>query len=773
MRRVVQIILLASVLFYSAGVFGQERDSFSAQLGGVSEVLLRERAAFRDFSAGSNVRALEDRYQQGMVLYTGGDFERASYIFMDIVMHEEWKGEPGYCSALLMLGKSLHEDSYYRLSQKYLLDAVGQCKGLERQDAIALLLNVVELTGDWDSVNALMDTLEGFGGDVIDYMRGRAYFLQDKSAEAESYLSRLGEVGEFAMKAKYLRGVILLEAGNLDEALEMFARCTLQGEKFRGYELVHDLCILAQARIYFERQEWSKAMDMYQQIGEGSPYFVDVLYEMAWTSLRRGEMEVAQQHLEVLSMSYPKSVYAAETKQLLADIERELGRYDSALAGYQEILNKYEPVMQQMREQSPSGEQHAESIRADIESGKFDEGMLIPKAAKDLVPAGGEAAQVESMISALGRSEDNTQSSREIIAEIEEILTGSARYSIFPEYRKFWEGARGIKMNLLRIGGEINEAVYAQAGQSTLREERVNLLGELSQIPQSAHERDVARVKRDVALSQRRAELYRLKLESDGMRHRMKIIESWLEEGNTKGVMESEREEIVERLSSLDNQLEGIEKRHKDLERSLNKLEGIDGLSDVTLRTEDEVISRLETVLDQEWVQMSSSSHADVHGQYGRLVQDANAYLREIDAGIETRLTGFRERLARESGVVSQEEQRYGSSVDELSQTVGDVAARYWNTVYGLVQNMVLGADLGMVDVAWLQKDERTQALSTMMEERKKDREVLEQDFKQFLKESGQEHSPAAGGKSAVSGGEVSGDTEAGSEAPVPGTEVE
>ena len=52
---------------------------------------------------------------------------------------------------------------------------------------------------------------------------------------------------------------------------------------------------------------------------------------------------------------------------------------------------------------------------------------------------------------------------------------------------------------------------------------------------------------------------------------------------------------------------------------------------------------------------------------------------------------------------------------------------------------MVLTADLGMVDIAWLQKDARSKALSTAMEERKKEREVLEQDFRQFLKESGQE----------------------------------
>ena len=50
----------------------------------------------------------------------------------------------------------------------------------------------------------------------------------------------------------------------------------------------------------------------------------------------------------------------------------------------------------------------------------------------------------------------------------------------------------------------------------------------------------------------------------------------------------------------------------------------------------------------------------------------------------------------------------------------------------------MLYADLGIVDIAWLQKDARSKELSAAMEERKKEREVLEQDFRQFLKESGQ-----------------------------------
>ena len=56
---------------------------------------------------------------------------------------------------------------------------------------------------------------------------------------------------------------------------------------FRGSDAVHELSILARARLYYEQGQWSQAVDCYQQIPESSPYFPMVLYEMGWTLVRQ------------------------------------------------------------------------------------------------------------------------------------------------------------------------------------------------------------------------------------------------------------------------------------------------------------------------------------------------------------------------------------------------------------------------------------------------------------------------------------------------------
>ena len=110
----------------------------------------------------------------------------------------------------------------------------------------------------------------------------------------------------------------------------------------------------------------------------------------------------------------------------------------------------------------------------------------------------------------------------------------------------------------------------------------------------------------------------------------------------------------------------------------------------------------------------------------------------ELDLAVAEKMEDLRVRLEREKSAVEAEKSRYLTTRSEVSKTAGDIAANFWAYVYGRIRELVMNADLGMVDIAWLRKDERSKELSETIEERKKERDVLEQDFQQYLKESGQ-----------------------------------
>ena len=101
-------------------------------------------------------------------------------------------------------------------------------------------------------------------------------------------------------------------------------------------------------------------------------------------------------------------------------------------------------------------------------------------------------------------------------------------------------------------------------------------------------------------------------------------------------------------------------------------------------------------------------------------------------------------RIIEQKMIPELKEEKYGDAIDSalayiLPLAAGEISARYWQSVFEQIRDMVLTADLGMVDIAWLKKDARSKELAQAMEDRKKEREELENDFKQFLKESGQE----------------------------------
>ena len=120
------------------------------------------------------------------------------------------------------------------------------------------------------------------------------------------------------------------------------------------------------------------------------------------------------------------------------------------------------------------------------------------------------------------------------------------------------------------------------------------------------------------------------------------------------------------------------------------------------------------------------------------MLAHVSSFETQLDARIQARVADLTRQLEREAVFVEAEKTRYSTMKTDVGQAAGAISLQYWQSVYEQVREMVLNADLGMVDIAWLQKDARSKALSMTLEERKKERDVLEQDFKQFLQESGE-----------------------------------
>ncbi len=733
MKHRIVLPLIAMLGLVSAPGFAES--SYSERLASLDAQLSSLEQEFSVHRQSIRTPSLDERLEDGIILQAAGDHQRASYIFMDIVLHEEWRGKPGYQAAQLQLARSLYEDGYYRLSQRYLIDLLKNGVGSERTDGVMLLLQAAQQTGDWAEVNAALANTSDFSrSPAYLYIMGRAMFLQGDNETARTCLQGVeNNRDEWAVKAEYLLGVLDIQDANFDSAMLRFERVAADTSSFRGSDDIHTLAVLAQARLYYEQTQWSKAIDKYQQVSESSTYFPAVLYEMGWTHIRLEDYTAAQQKFELLLLSYPEDHHALETRRLLADLKRELGQYDEAVASYQKIVDEFSPVMTQMETESADMNSRKAQLRQRIESEEYDDVQIVPERAKGLVAVGTDVNRVERMLNSLTESDANTAASENIVAEINAALQSDNSVRNLPEFQQFTHQARDIRVNALLIGHEFTDD-YANT------DSLAPVVSEVSKLPRNQQERAVLKALQNSEREEREARYHHLKLQGESLKHRTRILKSWLDSGRAQTLSENEKQRITEQISSLENQLNSLKSSQDAIEFDLAKLRTNIGSSSDT-GEEEQNINTLRAQLERIWSQSSGGDqeYRSLIAQEQSLLNRLDTFDNGINASIHERVSDIKSRLERESLMVATEKERYVAMKTDVGEAAGDISARYWQSVYEQIRDMVLTADLGMVDIAWLQKDARSKALSTAMEERKKEREVLEQDFRQFLKESGQE----------------------------------
>ena len=690
-------------------------------------------------SANRREMSLDQRLQDGIVLQAAGDHQRAAYIFMDIVNHESWRGLPGYQTAQLELARALYEEGYYRLSQRHLIDLLKTGSGTERTDGVSLLLQVAQRTGDWEEVNAaLADVTDFANSPAYLYIMGRAMFLQNDLETARVSLNSVNNHDEWGVKADYLLGVIEVEDRNLDAAIAQFDKVLSSDVTFRHSDKVRELAILAKARIYYEQTQWSKAIQYYQQIDESSEFFPTVLYEMAWTNIRMEEYVNAQQSFEILLLSYPNDKHAFETRKLLADIKRELGKYDDAMTSYQQLVDEFEPLMAKMENEKTNLIGRKSDLKRTIEEERYNDVDIVPERAKGLVAVGSDVAKFDTMLSDLSVTDANNNESEILIAEINAILSVDTNLENLPEFQQYTQTVREILINSLLLGYDFT------ANEEEFPEDVESLATEIAKLPRSKRERDILALMQSSAREERQARLHTLKLRADSLQHRARILKSWLDSGQAATMTDDERQQMVQKLNLLESQIHELRRHQIQIETKLAEVRSRNGESAESIEAMQRNLEQLHGILEERWSR--DLSNGDASGDYrdmierNRAILSDVAYLKsQIDTGLHERANEFRSRLNRESEFVLSERQRFTGAKSDVGDTAGEISARYWQSVFDQIRDMVLNADLGIVDLAWLQKDARSKELSETLEERKKEREILEQDFKQFLKESGQQ----------------------------------
>lgn len=737
-KRLMGIVLAATVccchIFPDSGYAGSEFEPrFSALEKDYQNI---EREFFQGVGRDSQT-TIESRLADGIVLQEGGDHQRAAYVFMDILSHEAWKVYPEYQTARFYLARSLYESGYYRLSQQHLLELVRDKGAAERTEAVMLLLQVAQKTGEWSQVNdALASSGEFSNVPAYAYIMGRAMFLQGKYAEARERLGAVRRGDEWGVRAEYLLGVLDTIDGEYLLARQAFEKVSANRISFRGSEQIHELSILARARLCYERGEWNEAVELYHQIPETSENFAAVLYELGWTFLSKEDYAAAQQSFELLLLAHASDRHALEARRILADIKREVGQYDEAVASYQQLVNEYAPVMTRMEAEASSLDERKDRVKKSVESGQFEDVDIVPESARAVIHIDKEAGKVGTMLDSLSESSDNTEASERIVEEIGAILSDENHVRNMPEFSKITTQMDTLRANVLLLGYELARE------QRPLPQTLETAAAKLSAYPRTAHERNVRALAVKTAREKREGALHRLKLQAENMHYRAKVMREWLDNGTVKSLNDGELASLKAEIGGLEQSVNRLKDRQAAIEKSLLDLRNREGGNSVDRGAYLSDVSTLSSNLERQWQLDGASGKAGdgYVGDIGRireLLSKIDALDTQLNQQIYARAQMLREQLAREIGYIEAEKVRYAIMKGEVGEAAGEIAARYWQSVYEQVRDMVLNADLGMVDIAWLKKEARSKALAAAMDARREAREALETDYRKAMRESG------------------------------------
>lgn len=723
-----------------------------------------------------------ERFADAELLYRLRDYARAAVLFTDIVTN--YRDTPAYPNALFLLGESLYQAGDRLGARARFREVVAHAGDpVFRpfvQRALGRLIEIALRTGDVTGIEEIFARLNQIPPSEIEaqttYIRGKYYFLraQPDYEQARQAFEAVPSRSPVYPQARYFIGAILTAQQRYAEAIEAFQRVLRIQPEGPEQQQVLDLAALAIGRLQIERNNYDAAIEAYQLVGRSSPYFDRALFEQAWAFIRSGDAIRAERALEILAISNPDSPLIPEGKLLWGNLLLRTGRFDRAQQVFQEIRNQFGPISEQLNQvvaQNSNPETYFQQlILSNIQV--FDASSFIPQAALAWVRTEGTLEDSLNVVSDLNSCRQNIRESEELIARLRAAIDSPSRAHVFRDLRR----ARELVYQVLNRATQVRAEIARVMDQAAVGLSDVNLQGIIAQ--RRALDVSVGRLPvTDVGIRRRdRAaeneftvlgqELQRNQQRVDNLEAMVVAIERYVATHPQQGNAESLRAELAQHRAAITNYRERI----AELRRLITAGRSQVGVGDPRYQRDEEIASEYRDLVQRE---------AEILRQAGRLSPELASLLGRLD-GVERRVRDFDQRvntvvdrrIARIRDQVLEEEarvagyrQRLAQLESEAADVVGHLVMQSFSAVRLHFYRIVMRADLGLVDVAWEQREEHNNRARMLAEEQNREIAALNDEFAEVIE--GAENESAQGQGTAGSSGRL-GQPSGGNNAAVP-----
>lgn len=744
-------------------------DQLSSQLKAAEENLRFVETQYTQRpEAGADEEQLR-RFSDGEIQYLLGDWPAASVLFYDLVGDPKFRAHKRYPSALFYLADALYQQQNYVGARIYLRELLSLSDTSRYRDALARYLEIASRLNQFAGLDELIERARSLSGGQLtpelEYVYAKWLFKRTDLPDAErrersrAAFEKLAgtEGGRFQKQSAYFLGVLAVQAGDYAGAVERFRPLAAGTPEEPGLQRLKELASLSLGRLLYELGRYDEALDRYAEIPRESESFVDSLYEIAWVHVKKGDFEKAKNATDILLLMEPGPSTAADARLLQGHLELKLHHYDEATATFEDLIGTYKPVRDQVDALLKTDEDpiaYFDNLLARNER-TLDVTTLLPPMALAFATTQEEVTDAVRMQKDLDDSEKGVEESEAIATRILQALSERG-LQVFPVLQEGYLRADAVdsalvraEQGLLQVEGDVLRDKLTpeeRTAMDGLRQERAALDVRLARLPTNPQELETRQHRMQDRVDELDRDAFQLGFELQSMQAIATAVRKWLDDTREQRHDTPEEEQAF--LEQLRKEEQTVQALQAELQQVRANLAAERGSANAYVSGEDVLREQYRDVLRREHALMVSTE--------GRLTGDDEALLTRIHearqrsealrvrvdtarqvlrAQVEQRGRLIRDKVLAEQQQLEAYHQEVASVTGDARHLVGRIAFESIQKVRKQFYELVLKADVGLVDVAFTRKQDKTTEIQKLSSQKDHELQSLQKEFEEVLKD--------------------------------------
>ena len=385
----------------------------------------------------------------------------------------------------------------------------------------------------------------------------------------------------------------------------------------------------------------------------------------------------------------------------------------------------------------------------------FDVATLLPPVAQQWATSQKDVAEAQDVVTDLQESQAGIVESHRIVDKINERIVSAGTMDAFPALQEGFARASAVDAALLGFDRQLVALEQGLLGRylstedrqalAEIQRQRATLQARFDALPKTAAEIDARRSEKVGRLQGLRRDLFKLSLVIQSERAQLVAIRQMqVQTASNRATKPADEAKFSEDLQRELSGLDALDGRVGDLRRDLKDDEALAGAAGAG---EDTRLRQAYAAAVQREADLLSRARDASGGETGEVDQRVRGLRARIDQ-LRTRdanaLDAFRQAAISQADVIRQKIVIESQNLDQYSQEVaatqgsasglvGRIAFVSFRQVRQSFYDLVLKADVGIIDLAWTRKRDETDKIQKLATDEDRELRVLDDDFKEVL----------------------------------------